>query len=101
MRRGRLRPEIPGEEQHLGEQDRDRAELAHAPEPLHADLPDRRSTSCVARCITASSVASAPGELALQLAFAHHQDAIGQRQHFRQVARDHQARHARAPPARG
>ena len=34
-------------------------------------------------------------ELAAHLPFAHHEDAIGERQHLGQIARHHQARHAR------
>ena len=62
MRAAGLRPQIPGEEQHLGDQDRDGAQLADRAQPLHRRSP---SSSGVAvdewrRCITSSSVAIAP-----------------------------------------
>ena len=87
MRAAGFRPQIPGEEQHFGDQDRDGARARErAQHSLHA--ASRCQLQCVARRMTSSSVAAAPLELALQLALAHHEDAIGEREHLRQIARD-------------
>ena len=99
MRAAAVRPEIPGEEQHLEQQDRDRAQLARRRQRRLHDARRRLVTS--PGCITASSVASAPGDLALHPALAHDDDAIGQREHFGQIARHDEAREPAAPPAGG
>ncbi len=56
MRAASLRPEIPAEEDDLEQEDRDRAELADVEQLLH----EASFIEEVARCITDSSVASAP-----------------------------------------
>ena len=85
MRPRPLGPEPPGEEQDLDHQDRDRAELANLPEFFQDDdLVSRQVHDGFFGRLGAF-------ELPLDVSFAHDQDAIGQREHFRQIARRHQA----------
>ena len=96
MRAPVARPQIPGEERDFERENRDGAQLADAPESPSRGFPG----AVVASRITLLFV-GAGAELAAQTSLAHDQHAVGQRQHFRQVARHQQDRACPARPARG